>query len=82
MFGAQRLVGIVIEASEEFYWSVYSTVWSNFEAVLAVKEFRTSSYWYAAIPNTSLCEDPHFIKQTSQSRGYAYKKLDSTLRRL
>lgn len=82
MLGAQRLVGLVIEASEELYWLIHSTWWSNFETVLEVKEFLDCSHLHAAILNTFLCEDPHFTKHTSQARGYACKNVDITLQRL
>ena len=82
MLGAQRLVGLVIEASEVLYWLIHSTWWSNFEAVHAVKEFRACSHLYAATLNIFLCEDPHFTKHMSQARGYAYKNVDNTLQRL
>jgi len=68
MLGAQRLVGLVIDASEELFWLIHSTWWSNFEAVLAVKENRTCSHLYAAILNIFSCEYPHFTKHTSQAR--------------
>jgi hypothetical protein len=81
MLGAQRLVSLVTEASEELYCLIHSTWWSNFEALLAVKTFHACSHLYAAILNT-LCENPHFTKHMSQARCYAYKNVDSTLQRL
>jgi hypothetical protein len=79
MFDVQRLVGLVIEASEKLYWLIHSTWWSSFEVVLAVKEFPACCHLYAAILNTFLIEDPHFTKHRLQARGYAYKNADSTL---
>jgi len=52
MLGAQRLVGLVIEASEELYWLLHSTWWSSFETVLEIKEFRACPHLYAAILKT------------------------------
>jgi hypothetical protein len=80
--GAQRLVGLVIDASEEMFWLIHSTLWSSLKAVLAVKEYRACSQLYAAILNIFLCEYPHFTKHKSQTRGYVYKNADSTLQRL